>query len=274
MKKILLLILIILSFNVCFAETVQITPIKEIKTTTKHFKLGNKYQFKNIKTGDIYTGTVVYYRPNGFAGQYAQLEMSNFTNKDNNPVPGKISIIPTNHLKYQEYTNYFTSSGLILVRGSEIILKPKVHVFTINTPNNNFNGYAIKIKPNQVIATTYDQIEVGDKISFTVMEDVYKNGKLFIKKGELIVGEVDNFYENGWCADNAVINLKKFTTKDIDNKTQVLYSNLDINGFENLKYKSKRLAQFFNYIPTFIRGKEIDIKRYDKKVDFCIVIDN
>lgn len=274
MKKFLWLFLILFSFNVCFAETIQITPVKEIKTTTKQFKLGNKYEFKNVNTGEIYTGTVVFYRPNGFAGQYAQLEISNFTDKNNKLIPGKISIIPSNHLKYQEYANCFTSSGWVMVRGSEIILRPEINVFSINTNNDNFDGYIIKIKPNQKIATTLDQIEVGDKISFIVMEDVYKNGKLFIKEGEIIIGEVDNFYENGWCADNATINLKKFTTRDINGKTQVLYSNLDINGFEILKYKSKRFAQFFNYIPTFIRGKEVDIKEYDKNVDFCIVIEN
>ena len=57
-------------------------------------------------------------------------------------------------------------------------------------------------------------------------------------------------------------------------KTQVLYSNLDINGFEILKYKSKRFAQFFNYMTTFLRGKEVDIKACDNKVYFCIVVEN
>ena len=39
---------------------------------------GNTYDFKDVETGEIYKGTVVFYRNNGFFGQEAQVEFNNF----------------------------------------------------------------------------------------------------------------------------------------------------------------------------------------------------
>lgn len=274
MKKLLLtLLLLFFTVSISYAEDIRITPVKTIKTTTKYFKLGNRYQFRNIKNGDIYTGTVVLYRPNGFVGQPAQIEINNFTDKNNKTVFGKITVIPLNHKKYQEYANYFTSSGFTFVRGSEIILIPDVHVFLLSETEKPFKGYVVHIKPTQSVSTTHDEIETGDKLKFITTEDVYKDGKLFIKKGTDIIGEVANLDENCWCADNAVITLKKFRFVTENNKSVTFNSYLEINGFENLKYKSKRFAQFFNYMTTFVRGKEVDIKNYDTNIDFCLLVE-
>lgn len=113
------------------------------------------------------------------------------------------------------------------------------------------------------ISTTNDNLELLDIIEFIVINDVYKQGKLYIKKGTPIYGIVDSIDENGWCADNAAVYFKKFKTKDINNKKITINADLIIDGFEIIKFKSDRMKQFFNYIPTFIRGKEVDIKEVD-----------
>lgn len=118
------------------------------------------------------------------------------------------------------------------------------------------------INPAQIITTTHDEIETGDIIRFKTKQDVYKNNKLFIKKDSPVIGIVDYLNENGWGHDNAQIDIKTFKTRDVNDNLLILNSPLYINGFELLKYKSKRFAQFFNYIGTW-RGKEVDIKPND-----------
>ena len=106
---------------------------------------------------------------------------------------------------------------------------------------------------------SYDEIEYGDKIRFAVVKDVYKNGKLYIKKGTPVYGIVDYVNENGWAYDNAQIDFKEFRVKNIEGKVIKISSPVSINGFEILKYKGKRAAQFFNYCGVAFRGKEVEI---------------
>lgn len=69
MKKLLFLIAVLLITNSAYAENIQITPVKKITTATKYFQEGNIYQFRDIRTNEILTGTVIYYPPNGIMGQ-------------------------------------------------------------------------------------------------------------------------------------------------------------------------------------------------------------
>ena len=273
MRKYLIVFLILLIGSVN-AEPIKITPAQRISTSKKEFCEGNTYKFKGVEDKQIYTGTITYYKPNGINGSEAQIEISNFTNSNGELVPGKITVIPTNHKKFQESTEMFMSSFYYFVRGSEVILKPGKQIFEINNPiSNNINNLtAISITPVQEISTVHDEIEVGDKIAFKIKNDTYKNGKLFLKADTPIYGTVDYLDENGWCGDNAVIHLKDFTVMDADGKIIKFNSALDINGFENLKYKSKRFAQFFNYLSAPVRGKEVDIKSCDNNVVFHIIL--
>ena len=272
MIKKLVLILTVLFICSAFATAIEVTPIQKIKSTTKHFSVGNKYKFKDVQTGEIYTGEVTFYRPNGMTGQEAQTEISNFVNSHGEKISGKITLIPSNHKVYQEFANYFESSCFVFIRGSEVILKPNVNKFIIGQPETDKISYFIKLLPAEPVSTIHDELEIGDIIRFKTAEDVYKNGKLFIKKDTPVFGKIDIFDENGWIGDNAEIKIKKFVTTDISGKITELNSDLSINGFELLKYKSKRLAQFFNYMTVIFRGKEIDIKPYDKNICFVIVI--
>jgi len=206
-------------------------------------------------------------------GQEAQIEISNFKKDNGESVSGKITIIPQNHKNFQEFSNYFSLVCFDFIRGSEIILKPDIHKFIINNvPTNTDNKTAAVLKPANEISTAFDEIETGDIIKFVVVSDIYKNGKLFIKSGTPIYGTIDYLEENGWCADNAALYFKTFTFQDITGKKNTINADLKIDGFEILKYKSKRVKQFFNYSSIFVRGKEVDIKSYDKNIRFVIFL--
>ena len=270
----IILILVLISFGYVCAEPIMVTPVKKISTTKKDFMVGNKYQFKDVKTGEIYTGEVLYYRPNGMAGREAQVEIGNFTDSSGGNISGQITFIPANHKAFQEYSNYFIENCSMWIRGSEVIILPDKHNFMINTDVQREKRITLKLRPSTVLSTVHDEIEIGDIIKFTVINNVYKNNKLFISAGTPIFGTVDYLDENGWGADNAAIYIKQFKTKSINGKDLIINSDLKINGLDIIQYKSKHFAQFFNYISLPIRGKEIDIKSYDKNVTFDIVFEN
>jgi len=271
MKKFIVFLCLITVVASAYAEPTTVTPLKEISTSKKSFQLGNSYEFRNIDTNDVYTGKVTYYRPNGMLGQEAQIEISNFTDIYGKYVPGKITIIPDNHKNFQEFMNYFTMSAFAFVRGSEVSLKPNVHKFIISNSQKIDDEIVISIKPAEAISTAYDDLDCADVVEFVVLDDVYKKGKLYIKANTPIYGIIDTIDENGWCADNAAIYFKKFKTKNVNNKKVTINTDLVIDGFEILKFKSGRIQQFFNYISTFARGKEVDIKDYDQNVKFIII---
>ena len=270
MKHFLILLCLIFSINSTLAETITVTPAEEINTSKKDFQIGNTYKFKNVNNNKIYTGNVIFYRPNGFLGQEAQIEISNFIDEKGNYLPGKITIIPDNHKKFQEFMNYFALSAFGFVRGSEIILKPDVHQFIISN-NNLGNELIIPIQPMETISTSDDELEYGDIIEFQTIRNVYKKGVLYIKSETPIYGIIDSIDENGWCADNAAIYFKEFKTRDVNNNKITIKADLKIDGFEILKFKSERSKQFFNYISTFVRGKEVDIKDLDRNLKFVLI---
>ncbi len=118
---------------------------------------------------------------------------------------------------------------------------------------------AVKITPDQTISTCYDEIEIGDSIKFKTVYDVYLRDKLYIAKNSPIIGIVDYVNDNGWSFDNAQVDFKIFKTKNVNGNAVTIETPLSIDGFEILKYKGNRKAQFFNYIGVVFRGKEIEI---------------
>lgn len=270
MKKLILTAFLLLTSIAVFAEPNTVTPLEKISTSKKDFQLGNSYKFKNVNTGEIYTGLVTYYRPNGMMGQEAQIEISQFTDLKNNLIPGRITIIPSNHKAFQEFMNYFTMSAFAFIRGSEIVLEPEVHKFVLNNSVLD-NSCIIIIKPTESVSTCNDELEYSDVVEFEVVKNVYKKSNLYIKSGTKIYGIIDMLDENGWCADNAAIYFKEFKTKDVNGKKISIKADLMIDGFEILKFKAGRTKQFFNYISTFIRGKEVDIRPEDTDIQFVLV---
>lgn len=123
----------------------------------------------------------------------------------------------------------------------------------------------VRIVPAEPISTVHDEVQLGDNIMFKVQNDVYLNDKLIFTKDALVFGTVDKIEDNGWANDNAEIRVEKFKLRNAKNEIVTIKSSVKIDGFELLKTKENRLAQFFSYIGVIFRGKEIDIK-YPKEM--------
>lgn len=216
MLKRLLLICILLT-GISFAEEVPITitPVKKISTADKTLQEGSIIEFKNIKNDEIITGMIKELTPNGFAGEQATLLISDFKYKNSDKkLNGEVYIKGGEHKKYQDLADSGIAPVIGIIRGGEVVLKPeKTKITVFFSDYINSENTPIKIKPDQKISTCYDEIEVGDKIKFSTVKDVYKNGKLYIKKDTPIYGTVDYVSENGWSYDNAQIDFKNSKQK-------------------------------------------------------------
>lgn len=275
MIKKLILICILLTGISTFAEEVPVvlTPVQKISTANKNLMEGDVLEFKDVNTGEIVTGVLKELKPNGFAGEQASIFISDFKYKNSDKtLSGEVFVKGGEHKKHQEFANNISiGTTSVLIRGGEVVLQPDKTKMTVF-----FSDYIksedtpVRITPAQKISTCYDEIEVGDKIKFSFVKDVYKDGNLYLKKGDLIYGIVDYIDDNGWYYDSAQIDFKYFKTKTVDGKTITIESPLTINGFEILKYKSNRTAQFFNYCGGAFRGKEVDINPQKEKIQFNI----
>lgn len=273
MFKRLFLTCLLLS-GISFAEEipVTITPVNKITTADKTLMEGSTVEFKDITTGDKITGIIKELNPNGFSGEQASILITNFKYKNSNKkLNGEIYIKGGEHKKYQDMADIGFAPVIGVIRGGEVILKPDKTKLTVffsdyisseNTP--------IMIKPEQKISTCFDEIEVGDIIKFSTIKDIYKNGELYIKKNTPIYGTVDYVSDNGWTYDNAQIDFKKFKTKAVSGKSITINSPLSINGFDILKSKGKKYAQFFNYCGIVFRGKEVEIIPEQDNIKFNI----
>lgn len=270
LKKLLLICILLTGISYAEEVPITITPVKKISTADKTLQEGSTVEFKNIKNDEIITGIIKELTPNGFAGEHASILISNFKYKNSDKkLNGEIYIKGGEHKKYQELANSGVAPVTAFIRGGEVILKPeKTKITVFFSDYINSENTPIKIKPTQKISTCYDEIEVGDIIKFAAVKDVYKNGKLYIKKDTPIYGTVDYVSENGWSYDNAQIDFKKFKTKTADGKVINITSPLSINGFDILKYKGERLAQFFNYCGVAFRGKEVEIIPQKDNIEF------
>jgi len=116
----------------------------------------------------------------------------------------------------------------------------------------------VKITPVQEISTFHDEVEVGDWIKFKVVNDVYYNEKIYIKKDTPVTGIVDSVHENGMIADNAEIVLKKFIFRDIQNNLIELNYNLILNRDNSVCYSVGHKLK--KYVGFMFKGNEIYIK--------------
>lgn len=116
----------------------------------------------------------------------------------------------------------------------------------------------VRITPTQIISTVHDEIQLGDWVDFEIMNDVYADGKMYLKKGTLIIGVVDFVHENGWVKDKAEIRFKTFYTKDINDKKVEIDYPLALTQKILVKNNVKKLT--FQEIESLIRGQEIYIE--------------
>lgn len=78
---------------------------------------------------------------------------------------------------------------------------------------------------------TVQNYDINDRINFIVGEDVYKNNKLYIKKGTIAVGIVREAQIGfGQFTAPDEIHISMFTTKDVNNNDVKLYGNIIQEG--------------------------------------------
>lgn len=250
---------------------ITITPIKKISTSDKNLLEGDIVAFKDIDSNKELKGIIKIIIPNGFMGKQASLLISNihYTNSNNNYF-GQIYLNGNEHETYQDLADGGFVPAFEFIRGGEVILLPDKSKLTIFLNNNQKPDIPIKISPIERISTAHNEIEINDKLKFIVENDVYKNNKLYIKKGSTIYGITDYITENGWGCDNAEIDIKRFVVRTTDNKILTINYPIKIDGFEILKYKGKRFLQFFNYIGVGFRGKEVDIIPKQDKITYTL----
>lgn len=123
----------------------------------------------------------------------------------------------------------------------------------------------VRLTPLQVVSTKNDTIEVGDAISFRVVNDVYENDKLLFKKGSNAFGIVDFIHNNGWGGDSAEIKFAKFVIKNANGEKTIIDYPVDIKGITEKANASRQnvvyyLTTFFDGILFVIRGSEIYIE--------------
>lgn len=116
----------------------------------------------------------------------------------------------------------------------------------------------VKIAPAQIISTNHDEIEVGDWVNFEIVNDVYVNGSLYIKKNTPLYGFVDFVHPNGWAGDSAEVRFKTFETNDLKGQKVIINYPLVLNGSNSKNNDVKQyLAMAFLRL---IRGAEICIE--------------
>jgi len=115
----------------------------------------------------------------------------------------------------------------------------------------------VKVETLVKISTSDVKMQEGDDIIFVVADDVFLNGKLYIKKGTNASGIITSLVNNGFTCQEASIYAENFKVKTVKGVTVKL---------SGIVYKKGRnhwmLTQF---IPTemtvgnFIRGGEVEI---------------
>lgn len=120
------------------------------------------------------------------------------------------------------------------------------------------NELQLVISPVQVISTNSEDLEVGDKIKFLAVKDVYLNNKIYISKDSEICGTIDFIHNNGWMGDKAEILVNEFYVRTNEDKNIMIKYPLKISASSK---DCKHLKDYFkHYVLGSIRGPEIFIE--------------
>lgn len=155
MKKVLLvLIILICSYNVAWAEKVplRITPSQIISTKNDEIETGDLINFATVK--DVYIndklyiekgtpiyGQVDFLHPNGWAGDNAEIKIKKFktlTTKNDKITISSPLTINGNSKKAKDIKNYFSMLSLklaLILRGAEVDIEPDEQEFNIFIEN-------------------------------------------------------------------------------------------------------------------------------------------
>jgi len=118
----------------------------------------------------------------------------------------------------------------------------------------------VKLEPAQIISTKHDEIEVGDPISFKIMNDVYVGDKIYIQKGTSVKGIVDFVHNNGWAGDSAEIKLNRFITKNANGEKISIDYPINLTEQANAINCTKQYSANILSLLMIIRGSELYIE--------------
>lgn len=117
----------------------------------------------------------------------------------------------------------------------------------------------IKVYSPTKITTSNLDLKEGDRIEFETVQDTYLNSKLYLKKGEKVIGVITSLEDNGFCCKEAVIYAESFRAKTFDGNT------IKLNGLICKKGRTHWMfTQFLPFIPELIRGGEVQITKKDR----------
>jgi hypothetical protein len=132
---------------------------------------------------------------------------------------------------------------------------------------------SVKVIPDSEISTSDGSLQEGDSINLIIVEDVYVNTKLYIKKGEPVVGIITSLVNNDFTCQNASIYAENFKAKNVDGKI------VKLNGI--VHKEGRNHSYFTQYMPDnpmstslffFIRGGEAKI--VPQKDSFILYLDD
>ncbi len=261
-RGILIVSMFLACVNAVSAETITITPMNKITTSIATLQEGDVIEFKNVKTGEIITGELYDYQENGFLGQNAIILIDNFKVKSTNEnLKGFIYANGRIHNQITEFPLF--SDYAPVIRGGEVKILPGEE-FTLETLKSGEKvkrvKTSVKLAPAQIISTDYNEIDVGSKIRFKILNDVYKDGTLYIKKDSSVVARVSHVKNNGWSFDHTELTLDEFYTRDAKgNVIKLDGAELELNAFEMLKWQNPKIRRFWNYASCWWRGKEFNV---------------
>lgn len=111
---------------------------------------------------------------------------------------------------------------------------------------------AVNIKPAQKITTSNLNLKEGDCLNFVVIDDVFVNSKLYLKKDQAVYADITSIEDNGFLVQPAKLYIENFRTTDINNQP------VKLNG---IVYKTGNdhhlLTDFFVF--DCLRGGEVHI---------------
>lgn len=116
---------------------VEVTPTSKITTATERIQEGDYLDFKLVddcllhKKGEIVSGLVKDYVPNGFAGEHAQLLIENFEFENGDKLNGYIMLQGNKHHTLEHFIDGFLNSCSLMLRGGEVKILPNKDKFIL-----------------------------------------------------------------------------------------------------------------------------------------------
>lgn len=123
----------------------------------------------------------------------------------------------------------------------------------------------VAIKPVCKITTSNLNLQEGDSVNFTVINDIVKDSKIYIKKGEQVTGTIISIEDNDYLYKPATLYADYFTTKNADGSIVKLSGIIYKKGNDHWM-----ITQFIPVPLTLLRGGEVQIK--PKKDIFTLIL--